>query len=85
MASRNAFYAPSGRVSGARGVLQTARRHRIRLAKFMLGAMASSAPLTEDLIHTSVESEAAIAALKHTRWRRVGKEECQQEDCFYNE
>ena len=32
----------------------------------MLGGMASSAPLTEDLIDTSAESEDAIAALKHT-------------------
>ena len=71
MAWKNAFYAQSGGVSAvinasACGVLQTARQHSDRIAKVYAGRNGITGALTEDLIDTSVESEAAIAALKHT-------------------
>src|ERR1700746_4018995 len=71
MALKNAFYAQSGGVSAvinasACGVLQTARQHLDRIAKVYAGRNGIIGALTEDLIDTSVESEAAIAALKHT-------------------
>jgi 6-phosphofructokinase 1 len=71
MAPRNAFYAQSGGVTAvinasACGVLQTARRHRDRIANVYAGRNGIVGALTEDLIDTSVESDAAIAALKHT-------------------
>jgi 6-phosphofructokinase len=71
MARRNAFYAQSGGVSGvinasACGMLQTARRHPDLIAKVYAGHNGILGALTEDLIDTSIESEAAIAALEHT-------------------
>ena len=71
MACRNAFYAQSGGVSAvinasACGVLQTARAHPERIGKVYAGRNGIIGALTEDLIDTSLESEAAIAALKHT-------------------
>jgi 6-phosphofructokinase len=71
MARKNAFYAQSGGVSAvinasACGVLQTARRHSEETGKVYAGRNGIIGALTEDLIDTSVESEAAIAALKHT-------------------
>jgi 6-phosphofructokinase 1 len=71
MTRRNAFYAQSGGVSAvinasACGVLQTARQHSDRIAKVYAGRNGIIGALTEDLIDTSMESEAAIAALKHT-------------------
>jgi 6-phosphofructokinase 1 len=71
MAHRNAFYAQSGGVSAvinasACGVLQTARQHLQKIGKVYAGRNGIIGALTEDLIDTSVESEAAIAALKHT-------------------
>jgi ATP-dependent phosphofructokinase / diphosphate-dependent phosphofructokinase len=71
MARKNAFYAQSGGVTAvinasACGVLQTARQHSDRIAKVYAGRNGIIGALTEDLIDTSVESEAAIAALKHT-------------------
>src|SRR4051794_11760267 len=71
MARRNAFYAQSGGVSAvinasACGVLQTARRHPDLIAKIYAGHNGILGALTEDLIDTSIESEAAIAALEHT-------------------
>src|SRR5262249_20391420 len=71
MARRNAFYAQSGGVSAvinasACGVLQTARRHSGEIGKVYAGRNGIIGALTEDLIDTSVESEIAIAALKHT-------------------
>jgi ATP-dependent phosphofructokinase / diphosphate-dependent phosphofructokinase len=77
MARRNAFYAQSGGVSAvinasACGVLETARRHSDRIAKVYAGRNGIIGALTEDLIDTSVETEAAIAALKHTRALRSG-------------
>jgi 6-phosphofructokinase len=71
MASRNAFYAQSGGVSAvinasACGVLQTARQHSGQIGKVYAGRNGIIGALTEDLIDTSVESEATIAGLKHT-------------------
>jgi 6-phosphofructokinase 1 len=69
--ARNAFYAQSGGVSAvinasACGVLQTARRHSQEIGKVYAGRNGIIGALTEDLIDTGLESEAAIAALKHT-------------------
>jgi len=71
MALKNAFYAQSGGVSAvinasACGVLQTASQHSDQMGKVYAGRNGIIGALTEDLIDTSVESEAAIAALKHT-------------------
>jgi len=71
MALKNAFYAQSGGVSAvinasACGVLQTARQHSEKIGKVYAGRNGIIGALTEDLIDTSVETEAAIAALKHT-------------------
>jgi ATP-dependent phosphofructokinase / diphosphate-dependent phosphofructokinase len=71
MAVKNAFYAQSGGVSAvinasACAVLQTARQHSEQIGKVYAGRNGIIGALTEDLIDTSVESEAAIAALKQT-------------------
>jgi 6-phosphofructokinase 1 len=71
VARKNAFYAQSGGVTAvinasACGVLQTAREHSGEIGKVYAGRNGIIGALTEDLIDTSVESEAAIAALKHT-------------------
>jgi len=71
MAHKKAFYAQSGGVTAvinasACGVLQTARQHAEAIGKVYAGRNGIIGALTEDLIDTSVESEAAIAALKHT-------------------
>ena len=71
MARKNAFYAQSGGVSAvinasACGVLQTARQRSEEVGKVYAGRNGIIGALTEDLIDTSAESEAAIAALKHT-------------------
>ena len=71
MALKNAFYAQSGGVSAvinasACGVLQTARQHPEEIGRVYAGRNGIIGALTEDLIDTSFESEAAIAALKHT-------------------
>ena len=74
MARKNAFYAQSGGVTAvinasACGVLQTARQHSDKIGKVYAGRNGIIGALTEDLIDTSIESEAAIAALKHTPGR----------------
>jgi ATP-dependent phosphofructokinase / diphosphate-dependent phosphofructokinase len=71
MALKNAFYAQSGGLSAvinasACGVVQTARQHSEEIGKVYAGRNGIIGALTEDLIDTSVESEAAIAALKYT-------------------
>lgn len=71
MPGRNALYAQSGGVSAvinasACGVLQTARRHSAEIGKVYAGRNGIIGVLTEDLIDTSAESDAAIAALQHT-------------------
>jgi ATP-dependent phosphofructokinase / diphosphate-dependent phosphofructokinase len=71
MDRKNAFYAQSGGVSAvinasACGVLETARRHSEQIGEVYAGRNGIIGALTEDLIDTSLEPEAAIAALKHT-------------------
>jgi ATP-dependent phosphofructokinase / diphosphate-dependent phosphofructokinase len=71
MVPKNAFYAQSGGVSAvinasACGVLETVRQHPEQIGKVYAGRNGIIGALTEDLINTSFESEAAIAALKHT-------------------
>ncbi|HWA14191.1 MAG TPA: 6-phosphofructokinase [Burkholderiales bacterium] len=71
MAKRNAFYAQSGGVTAvinasACGVIETARRHKARIGKVFAGRNGIIGALTEDLIDTTKESAAAIAALRHT-------------------
>ena len=68
---RNAFYAQSGGVTAvinasACGVIQTARQHRDRIATVYAGRNGIIGALTEDLIDTARESDADIAALRHT-------------------
>ncbi len=68
---RNAFYAQSGGVTAvinasACGVIETARKHKDRIAKVYAGRNGILGALTEDLIDTSKESSAAIRALRHT-------------------
>jgi 6-phosphofructokinase 1 len=71
VAPKNAFYAQSGGVTAvinasACGVLQTARQHSAEIGNVYAGRNGIIGALTEDLIDTGLESEAAIAALKHT-------------------
>ena len=70
-APRNCFYAQSGGVTAvinvsAAGVIETARKHPDKIGKVYAGRNGIIGALTEDLIDTSQESDAAIAALKHT-------------------
>jgi 6-phosphofructokinase 1 len=69
--ARNAFYAQSGGVSAvinasACGVIETARKHKEQIRKLYAGRDGIIGALTEDLIDTSKETDAAIRALKHT-------------------
>ncbi len=71
MAKPNAFYAQSGGVTAvinasACGVIETARKHRDRIGKVYAGRNGILGALTEDLIDTGKESDAAIHALRHT-------------------
>jgi len=71
MARKNAFYAQSGGVTAvinasACGVLETARKHPDEIGNVYAGRNGIIGALTEDLIDTSIESQAAIAALKYT-------------------
>ena len=68
---KNAFYAQSGGVTAvinasACGVIQTARKHTDRIGNVFAGRNGIIGALTEDLIDTSAETDAAIAALRHT-------------------
>ena len=68
---KNAFYAQSGGVTAvinasAAGVIETARQHPDAIGKAYAGRDGIIGALTENLIDTSQESPAAIAALKHT-------------------
>jgi 6-phosphofructokinase 1 len=67
----NAFYAQSGGVTAvinatACGVIETARKHRDRISNVYAGRNGIIGALTEDMIDTSKESAASIAALMHT-------------------
>ncbi|AGA89996.1 6-phosphofructokinase [Thioflavicoccus mobilis 8321] len=71
MTAKNAFYAQSGGVTAvinasACGVIEAARRHKDKIANVYAGRNGIIGALTEDLIDTSQESDAAIAALRHT-------------------
>ncbi len=92
MAPRNAFYAQSGGVTAvinasACGVIETARRHPDRIGKVFAGRNGIIGALAEDLIDTSLESDEAIAALRHTpggafgscRYKLKGLEESRAE------
>jgi 6-phosphofructokinase 1 len=67
----NALYAQSGGVTAvinasACGLIETARRHRDKIARVYAGRHGIIGALTEDMIDTSKESRAAIAALRYT-------------------
>jgi len=71
MSAMNAFYAQSGGVTAvinatACGVIETARKHTNKIANVYAGRNGIIGALTEDMIDTSKESAATIAALMHT-------------------
>ena len=71
MSRKNAFYAQSGGVTAvinasACAVIETARKHRNKIAKVYAGRDGIIGALTEDMIDTSKESARSIAALKYT-------------------
>ena len=71
MPAMNAFYAQSGGVTAvinasACGVIETARRHKDKIANVYAGRSGIIGALTEDMIDTNKESAAAIRALMHT-------------------
>ncbi|MCF6198011.1 MAG: 6-phosphofructokinase [Hyphomicrobiaceae bacterium] len=68
---KNAFYAQSGGVTAvinasACGVIETARQHKDKIGTVYAGRNGIIGALTEELIDTSLESDADIAALRHT-------------------
>jgi len=68
---KNAFYAQSGGVTAvinasACGVIETARKHKNKIGKVYAGRNGIIGALTEDMIDTSKETAATIAALRHT-------------------
>lgn len=71
MPKHNALYVQSGGVTAvinasACGVIETARQHKHRIGKVYAGHNGIVGALHEDLIDTSRERAAAIAALRHT-------------------
>ena len=71
MTSKNAFYAQSGGVTSvinasACGVIETCRKHGDQIGTVFAGRNGIIGALCEDLIDTSRESDADIAALKNT-------------------
>ncbi len=71
MSIKNVFYAQSGGVTAvinasACGVIETARKYSDRIGKVFAGNNGIIGALTEDLIDTSLESDAAIASLRYT-------------------
>lgn len=71
MSTFNALYAQSGGVTSvinasAAGVIQTVRSHPDKIAKVYAARNGIIGALTEDLIDTTYESDADIAALRHT-------------------
>ncbi|MBR9911736.1 MAG: 6-phosphofructokinase [Gammaproteobacteria bacterium] len=71
MAKKNVFYAQSGGVTAvinasACGVIETARQHKDRIGKVYAGHNGIIGALREELIDTSKETPATIAALRHT-------------------
>ena len=68
---KNAFYAQSGGVTAvinasACGVIETARANSDRIGTVFAGQNGIIGALAEELIDTSLETDAAIAALRHT-------------------
>lgn len=71
MTAKNAFYAQSGGVTAvinasACGVIETARKHKDKIANVYAGRNGIIGALTEDLIDTNQESDVDIAALRYT-------------------
>src|SRR5699024_10996874 len=71
MTAKNVFYAQSGGVTAAinasaAGVIETARSFPDWIGRVYAGRNGIIGALTEDLIDTSAEPAAAIAALRHT-------------------
>ena len=71
MSAMNAFYAQSGGVTAvinasACGVIETARKHRNKIANVYAGRNGIIGALTEDMIDTNKESARTIAALRTT-------------------
>ncbi|MCC2681195.1 MAG: pyrophosphate-dependent phosphofructokinase [Nitrosospira multiformis] len=71
MAAKNAFYAQSGGVTAvinasAAGVIETARKQSGKIGRIYAGRNGIIGALTEDLIDTGQESDAAISALRYT-------------------
>lgn len=71
MPKMNAFYAQSGGVTAvinasACGVIETARKHKSRIANVYAGRNGIIGALTEDMIDTGKEPARNIAALRHT-------------------
>jgi len=71
MTAYNAFYGQSGGVTpvinaSAAGVIQTARQQSDKIKNVYVGEDGIVGALTENLIDSSLESEADIDALKHT-------------------
>ena len=71
MSPKNAFYAQSGGVTSvinasACGVIETSRRNPDKIGKVFAGRNGIIGALSEELIDTSHESDADIAALKNT-------------------
>ena len=69
--AKNAFYAQSGGVTAvinasACGLIEAARKQSQFINKVYAGRNGIIGALTEDLIDTSLESDAAIAALRYT-------------------
>ncbi len=71
MPAHNAFYGQSGGVTpvinaSAAGVIQTAKQHPDAIKKVLVGEDGILGALTENLIDSSLETDADIEALKHT-------------------
>ena len=71
MSQKNAFYAQSGGVTSvinatACGVIESCRQNKDRIAKLFAGHNGIIGALSEELIDTSLESDADITALKNT-------------------
>jgi 6-phosphofructokinase 1 len=71
MAAKNAFYAQSGGVTAvinasAAGVIEAARKQNGKIGEIYAGRNGIIGALTEDLIDTGQDSDAAISALRYT-------------------
>ncbi len=71
MTTKNIFYAQSGGVTAvinntAAAVINTAKQYPEQIGKVFAGKNGITGALNEELIDTSQESDAAIAALQHT-------------------